>query len=515
LATAGVAIFLPGALRAQTLTGATVQTGQNSLTLSPGGNIYIYGMGTGGARSATNFARGPYAQAVDAGGQIVAGLAITQNNTNNFTTDCADYTIASISVTGFKTVSAYYGSNNQPHPTSAFASFLLTDPAVVVIFAIAGGEDHLNLQGVPDLQIDAQKPNDTHGIAIAIAHASLAPGRYTVTESTEGDPGRDPAHEGDLIGVFVFTGGSGVAAVSSGTVPVPTTFPSPPASGVASSTAAGNVTQAAAGVVTATVPGQAGPWDPVLNSSFDYGTHDQEPPVVISPANGVSFSPGTILTVKYVGGAVRAGGGWPQTDANGAVSHAAASNWQHRGNYPSRYIDTSVYPIYVASLVGTFAKDGVIVGTPFKIGNGPVTFTVPASANQLLLGVNDDRFSDNSGSWTVAVEVRESPNTMTYVATIAAAALIVAAAFAFMGWRRKRAYATGAAISRPATAAKPHPATQPAAATAAQSTPRPSEPPRPVSTEALDKLMKLKSLLDAGLITQEDFAREKAKLLGN
>jgi hypothetical protein len=32
--------------------------------------------------------------------------------------------------------------------------------------------------------------------------------------------------------------------------------------------------------------------------------------------------------------------------------------------------------------------------------------------------------------------------------------------------------------------------------------------------EALDKVAKLKSLVDAGVITREEFEREKAKLLG-
>jgi hypothetical protein len=36
-----------------------------------------------------------------------------------------------------------------------------------------------------------------------------------------------------------------------------------------------------------------------------------------------------------------------------------------------------------------------------------------------------------------------------------------------------------------------------------------------ITSEALDKLAKLQGLLDAGLITHEDFQREKAKLLGN
>lgn len=502
----GLAAVSGKRLRAQALIGPTVQLGQTSLSLPSGGSIYIYGMGTGGAMPATNFGQGPYAQVVDQGRQVVAGLAMAQTNTNSFTTGCADYTVAGVGVSGFKTVSASYAANNQPHPTSVSDSFLVSDPAVVVVLAIAGGEDHLEVQGLPGLQIDAQKaPDQSHGIAIAIGHASLPPGHYTVTEATEGDPGRFPEHEGDLIGVFVFTGGAGAAGISPGSSSEPTS-PSPLPSASNTSTA----TEA----VTVTIPAQAGPWDRALNPTFDFGFHDEGPPVTISSRDGIPVLPGTVLSVRYVAGTVSAGGDWPHSDANGALSRAPATAGPR--SYPSRYIDPASYPIYVASLVGTFAKDGVIVGRPFKVGDGPVTLTVPDGANQLLLGVNDDRFSDNAGSWTVAVKAEGNGPTSSYIAAAAAAVLILAAAVvAFVGWRRKKAQASGLGASLPATTTKPYasPVTPFAAATSAQSTPRPAERPAPLSSEALDKLVKLKSLLDAGLITQEDFAREKAKLL--
>jgi hypothetical protein len=54
-------------------------------------------------------------------------------------------------------------------------------------------------------------------------------------------------------------------------------------------------------------------------------------------------------------------------------------------------------------LAGTFADGtGQIVGTPFNIGDlGELT--VPAGATQLQLGVNDTKFSDNTGSWQIQV----------------------------------------------------------------------------------------------------------------
>jgi hypothetical protein len=64
----------------------------------------------------------------------------------------------------------------------------------------------------------------------------------------------------------------------------------------------------------------------------------------------------------------------------------------------------SPYPIYLMALVGTFADStGAIVGTPFFVGTGPVSFAVPPGATQLQLGMNDDFFLDNAGFLSVQV----------------------------------------------------------------------------------------------------------------
>lgn len=256
---------------------------------------------------------------------------------------------------------------------------------------------------------------------------------------------------------------------------------------------------AAGGANAIVVPANAGPWNPVLNNAFDYGSHDQAPPAVIAAADSIPFSPGSVLTVAYISGSVSAGGGWPGSDANGALSRAPASTATATGNYPSRYIDPSAYPIYVASLVGTFAKDGVIVGRPFMIGDGPVNLTVPTGANQLLLGVNDDRFGDNSGSWTVAVSGHTSSTALFSVWVLVALILVVGSGGFFLLRRRK------ASIQRPVAAAGALPWAVPGLG--------PTRPSAPITMDALETLAELKSQLDRGLITREQFDREKARVL--
>ena len=63
------------------------------------------------------------------------------------------------------------------------------------------------------------------------------------------------------------------------------------------------------------------------------------------------------------------------------------------------------YPpdINLMELVGTFADgSGKIVGTPFFVGASR-TRIVPVGATQLQLGINDDVYNDNGGSFLVSV----------------------------------------------------------------------------------------------------------------
>ena len=154
---------------------------------------------------------------------------------------------------------------------------------------------------------------------------------------------------------------------------------------------------------TVTVPSNAGPWDTSLNPGFDYNSaHDYTAPVVVNSGSGFSFAPGSTITVRYLSGLISCGPG-SLTDANGSTFVAnpygpGSSN----GAFPGFYMNPGV-PNYGCELVGTFANNGVIVGQPFAIGDGPATLTVPAGANQLQLGINDNFFSDNTESLTVSV----------------------------------------------------------------------------------------------------------------
>jgi hypothetical protein len=211
------------------ISNATVLADQTALTLPPGDALYIFGMAAGGALSSKSLARGQVQQAVNAAGRLTGALAITPSNSNSFTTDTFSHTIGGVRVSNFKAVNASYGLNNQPHASSVSDTFIVSDPALVVVVAIAGGQNRLDLQGIPGLQIDAKTPESDRTIAMAIAHTNLARGTYTVTETSGGRPDLDPNCEADLIGVFVFTASpdreaitaQGASAAPPGSPPAP------------------------------------------------------------------------------------------------------------------------------------------------------------------------------------------------------------------------------------------------------------------------------------------------------
>lgn len=177
---------------------------------------------------------------------------------------------------------------------------------------------------------------------------------------------------------------------------------------------------ASAVTVTKSVAGTAGPWDWVnggLNTAYQYANENNlssksTTPTVFSAADGFSFSVGDSLTISYVSGGVRNSTGNPFVDANGYTQYV--QNDILGGTYgpaPSYYMNPATYPIYNTELVGTFANNsGQIVGTPFAIGNFR-TVTVPNGATRLQLGMNDNLYVDNSGSWNIQVTQVPEPAT--------------------------------------------------------------------------------------------------------
>jgi len=201
-----------------TVSNAIVNNYQTSLTLPSGAQEYVYGYVTGGAYPSSGFAYGQYASVTNAAGNVVAALALTTNNTNSFSTSTSYFAIGGVSVSGFSSVSSFYGSNGTPSASSASVTFTVSVPgSLVVIVGEAGDGQSISISGIPGLRVDATNfvPPCNQGLPPVMEIASAYPsvGTYTVTEQTsQCVAGQNPNNAGDLIGVFVF-------APSSTTVP--------------------------------------------------------------------------------------------------------------------------------------------------------------------------------------------------------------------------------------------------------------------------------------------------------
>jgi hypothetical protein len=186
--------------------------------------------------------------------------------------------------------------------------------------------------------------------------------------------------------------------------------------------------QGAPGSVLVTVNATAMPWlwSASLNASSQFGAQDGTPPAVVDATSGVAITPGTQITITRIAGLTNNYyGGTPVADGIGYGPNSPSPYVANNGvvnsfHFPSLYMNPASYPIYANELVATFADaTGKIVGTPFSIGNGPTTVTVPAGASRLQLGINDTYFWDNSGSLSVLVAAPSvSLYTTTWIGTL-------------------------------------------------------------------------------------------------
>jgi hypothetical protein len=175
-----------------------------------------------------------------------------------------------------------------------------------------------------------------------------------------------------------------------------------------------------AATITVTVQSMAGPWNIDLNTGFDYGIHDSNSPTVIDASNGLPIEPGATIVVTYLNGVVNNCYLFcPDADANGWSTWwwGATNTYTGQNNYfPAFYMDPSI-PVYTSELVGAFANNGAVVGIPFAVGVGPTNLIVPIGAHQLLLGINDNAYSDNAGAFTVSVSSVPEPTSLLLLGT--------------------------------------------------------------------------------------------------
>lgn len=148
--------------------------------------------------------------------------------------------------------------------------------------------------------------------------------------------------------------------------------------------------------INVSVAGTAEPWDPSINLAYTWTPiSGVTAPTVVDSSDGFAMNPGDTLTVTYLSGLIT-DYSISGVDANGDTS------WLYDSyGSPGYYLPPA--PANLDELMGAFTNNGVVVGNPFFIGNGPTNLILPNGADQLSLGVNDNIDSDNGGAVLVNV----------------------------------------------------------------------------------------------------------------
>ena len=169
--------------------------------------------------------------------------------------------------------------------------------------------------------------------------------------------------------------------------------------------------------VVVTVPATAMPWVVgTTNPQFGFGDDNGTAPVAVDAASGLSLTAGDSLAISYLSGTAQFDPGVASVDANGDAASGTTDT-----TLPGSRVSPADPAAHLECLIGVFADGaGTIVGVPFTAGDGRVV-TVPAGATQLQLGANDNDYSNNQGSWQVAVAVADPATVGDVPSTVALA----------------------------------------------------------------------------------------------
>lgn len=165
------------------------------------------------------------------------------------------------------------------------------------------------------------------------------------------------------------------------------------------------LTASGASATTVSVNALSGPYNPLIAGNFAYGVGDQSAP------SSIAVTGGQTITVTYLSGLTSAfGGSPPSVDALGYVGSPfgtglGESQTGSSGTFfPSYPISGSLgAPIYLNALLGAFVDASGVVLSEFAPGDGPYIILAPVGSTQLLFGVNDDIYADNSGALQISV----------------------------------------------------------------------------------------------------------------
>jgi hypothetical protein len=135
-----------------------------------------------------------------------------------------------------------------------------------------------------------------------------------------------------------------------------------------------------------------------LNTSFPFGDGSGTAPIVVF-SNLVA---GNYIGVTTVGGLVDCGTGLGPFDANGAPSFITGDTIDHGVYYPSHYF-VNGKTLGLGGLCGAFTDSTGQVIQAVQIGTTQSGLLVPVGATQFQVGIDDNIFGDNTGSFSLNI----------------------------------------------------------------------------------------------------------------
>jgi hypothetical protein len=211
----------------QALQSEGTNSSATSLSLPTAGQLYVYGVATGGANTMNPIASGQTIRLTNADGYASAQLAVSTNNSDSFTTGTSYHVFGGLGVSNVVYVQGFYGVNLGPGPNlQASVQFTLNAPAMVAVIGMGSSQTTMSFSGLDNPIIDVPAQNGTSGTeALSIEHEYVETGTYTIQETTaDGISGQDPNHEVDLMGVLIFSASSNAATSSNAAIPLPVGF---------------------------------------------------------------------------------------------------------------------------------------------------------------------------------------------------------------------------------------------------------------------------------------------------
>jgi hypothetical protein len=147
---------------------------------------------------------------------------------------------------------------------------------------------------------------------------------------------------------------------------------------------------------TVTTAGTSYPWLPA------------DPTYPFTPSSGsapvsIAMSQGQVIILQYASGTQSLHLGVFPVDANGGPQALGGFITPSFTNTacPGEYISPTPPP---CSLIGGFANaSSFLIAPPFFIGNNALIGPAPEGTTQLLIGTNDNFYSDNSGNWVINI----------------------------------------------------------------------------------------------------------------